>query len=113
MYKIATINTKDLSKIKISHQDKILELTGSKLDPLHGYEIIKKASKGFTTEDPKARQADELFYELLQRDGGVKKTASEDKTKVEDAQYEMQMRERERARRLRLLALELELESAG
>jgi hypothetical protein len=101
MYQIAAITPGDLARIKIRNQDKIIELTGSKLEPSLAYEIIKKSSKGFTEMNSMVKEADALFAELL-KTNGITLQSSNGETKI-------RLKEQERARAIKLLALELEL----
>ena len=102
MYELKDFDPKDLIKIKIKNQDKIVELTGSKLDPKKAFEIIKKETKDFKLDDEKARQADTLFIELLRREGLVNGS-----TKKESDQLRIQAEAL--ALELELLELELQL----
>ncbi len=102
MYQLKNIQLETLSNIQVQHQDKILELTGSKLEPVKAFEIIKQHTKGFTQENEKAKQADKLLMELLQRNG-----ISTGRTPQKD--NKIKLREQERARALALLELELQL----
>jgi hypothetical protein len=111
-YQIASIDAKDLDKIKkIPNQDRILQVTGSKLNPFIAYEIIKRETEGFTKEDARAAEADALYTELLRLNGidpGSQKKPS--KKKDNDGQTNiLRVREQERARKLRILELELQL----
>ncbi len=101
MYQIANITPAALAKVKIRNQSRILELTGSKFDPVRAYEIIGKEAKGFTEQNAKAEQADALFVELLKINGIT--------LNKPDADNAIRIREQERARALQLLELELEL----
>lgn len=92
-----------LQQIQVRHQDKILELTGSRLEPAKAYEIIKKETKGFKESNPKAQQAANLFMELL-RLNGISLPGE-----APNEQNRLQLQERERARALKLLELELTL----
>ena len=107
MYKIKNVPPKTFSKIEIKNQEKIKELTGSKLDPVRAFQIIKRESKDFSEQNEKALKADELLYELLKRDklNGFGNKA--------DSSERIRLKERERARELELLELELELKVAA
>ena len=94
-----------LQQIQVRHQDKILELTGSRLEPAKAYEIIKKETKGFKESNPKAQQAN-LFMELLRLNGISLPGEAPEKP---NEQNRLQLQERERARALELLELELTL----
>jgi hypothetical protein len=101
MYQLATINIKQLPAVKIRNQQKILELTGSKLDLITAYEVIKKETKNFTEKNDKAQQADALYSELLKMNGiAVENTEGSEKIRV---------KEQERARAIALMELELSL----
>lgn len=103
MYQTVNITPKDLARIKIRNQDKIIELTGSKLDPVLAYEIIKKSSKDFTEMNNRVKEADALLAELLKANGiTVEANTPEPETRI-------RLQERERARALKLLELELQL----
>ena len=102
MYQIASITPKELAKVKVRHQSEILELTGSKFDPLRAYDILSKETKGFTEENAKVQEADALFVELFKLNGITLKKPGKDQA--------IRIREQERARALQLLELELELE---
>ncbi len=69
MYSIANITTEELSKIKVKSQDKIVQFTGEKLDPVKDFEILKKETENFTKETEKGKIADKLFMELLENSG--------------------------------------------
>jgi hypothetical protein len=103
MYQIENITPNELSKVKIKNQDRITELTGSKLDLQKAYEVIKDETKGFKEKNEKALQADELFAELLKLNG-ISTTRS---SKEKDNQ--IKLKEQERTRALKLLELELQL----
>lgn len=95
-----------LQQIQVRHQDKILELTGSRLEPAKAYEIIKKETKGFKESNPKAEQAANLFMALLRLNGISLPGQAPEKP---NEQNRLQLQERERARTLELLELELTL----
>lgn len=104
MYQIANITPAALAKVKIRHQSKILELTGSKFDPVNAFRILSKETKGFTEQNAKVQQADALFVELLKLNGiTLKKPAVDNATRI-------RIQEQERTRALELLELELELD---
>lgn len=98
MYKTKDTRKEDFKAIAIKNQDEILELTGSKLDPVKAWEVIKSNSENFTKVDEKAQEADKLLYQLL--NPGTK----ENKAPV--SKQMLRLRERERARALELLELE-------
>lgn len=103
MYQLTKVKPEVLSKVQVKNQDKIMELTGSKLEPVKAFEIIKNETKDFKESNEKAKQADQLFIELLKLNGiSVNGAAGSDSGKI-------RLRERERSRALELLELELEL----
>ncbi len=106
MQSLKSVTPTLLQQVQIRHQDKILELTGSRLEPAKAYDIIKKETKGFRESNPKAEQAANLFMELLKLNGislpGMSQTESTDEQRI-------RLRERERTRTLELLELELQL----
>lgn len=100
MYKTKDSTPKQLQSIKITNQDEIVALTGSKLNPLKAWEVIKEASENFTKTDAKAQEADALLFEMLHPNLKRKTDATtEDET--------IRIQEKERARALALLELEL------
>ena len=103
MYKTSNIKPTDLEKIRVKNQGRIKEITGEELEPRKAWEIIKKESNGFTTDSPKAKQADELFAELMQVNGlTVSKSKADDKERI-------RIRERERARAIEIMKLQLKI----
>ena len=100
MYKTKEINKAALKALHIKNQEQIVELTGSKLDPVQAWEVIKEASGNFTKTDAKAQEADALLFEMLHPN--VKRKAD---ATTEDESIRIQ--EKERARALALLELEL------
>lgn len=113
MYKTKDTKPKELKAIEILNQGEILERTKRKLDPVQAFEVIKNESKGFSTSNVKAQEADELLHRLLNRDAkSTSGTSPKNKATVkkELSVAEIQIQERERARALELLELELELE---
>ena len=113
MYKTSDINPKDLEKIQVRNQDKIVEITGEQLVPSRAWEIIKNESKDFTADNPKAKQADELFFELLKVNGLIKSKEKKENTSVDkksmDDQERIRIRERERARAIQIMKLQLQI----
>ena len=103
MYKTSQVNPNDLGKIKVKHQARIKEITGTELIPKKAWEIIKKESKGFTLDNAKARQADALFAELMHVNGLITDTP-----KVGDKER-IRLRERERARAITIMKLKLKI----
>ncbi|WP_197709258.1 hypothetical protein [Nonlabens agnitus] len=68
MYKTKDISKAELKALAIKNQDEIVALTGSELDPVKAWEVIKQASDNFTKSDLKAQEADELLFEMLYPD---------------------------------------------
>ena len=100
MYKTKKTTKKELEQLKIVNQDEILELTGSKLNPIKAWEVIKSTSENFSKSDVKAQEADVLLFEIL---NSVKKKERSKTTSKET----IRIQEQERARALELLELEL------
>lgn len=112
MYKTKDVKVKDLKAVVILNQEEIQARTKRKLDPIQAFEVIKNESKSFSKADLKAQEADELLYQLLNRDTlGATEIASKKKVaaKKELSVAEIQIQARARARTLELLELELEL----
>ena len=103
MYQIAIVKTQDLSKATVQNQDKIMEMTGRKLDPEKAFQVIKNETKGFTVDSEKAKKADRLFADFLKKNGiEMNGTPNKSNTKI-------RLQEQERSRALDLLELELKL----
>ena len=100
MYKTKDTTQAQLKALKIKNQDEIVELTGSKLDPVKAWEVIKSTSEDFKKSDLKAQEADGLLYEML-------RPKMEQKSTGRDAKEIIRLQEKERARALELLELEL------
>jgi hypothetical protein len=100
MYKTKDITPKELKALKVINQDEIEDLTGSKLDPIKAWEVIKDVSDNFKKSDTKAQEADELLFEML--NPKIKKVK-----KIEGNKETIRLQEKERARALDLLELEL------
>lgn len=100
MYKTKNITKDTLKALKIKNQDEIVDLTGSKLDPVKAWEVIKSTSEDFSKSDAKAQEADALLYEMLHPKMQQKDTRR-------DAKEIIRLQEKERARALDLLELEL------
>ncbi len=100
MYKTKNITKEALKALKIKNQDEIVDLTGSKLDPVKAWEVIKSTSEDFSTSDAKAQEADALLYEMLNPE--MKKSK-----KPEGTKEIIRLQEKDRARALELLELEL------
>lgn len=103
MYQLTKVKPQELTKVKVQNQDKIVELTGRRLEPTKAYEVIKNETKGFTVDSDKAKQADKLFTELLKKNGiQVNGTATEPDNRL-------RLQAQAKAKALELLELELEL----
>ncbi|WP_298952356.1 hypothetical protein [uncultured Nonlabens sp.] len=100
MYKTKNITKEALKALKIKNQDEIVDLTGSKLDPVKAWEVIKSTSEDFSKSDAKAQEADALLYEMLH----PKMKQNDNRS---DAKEIIRLQEKERARALDLLELEL------
>lgn len=68
MYKTKDFSKAELKALAIKNQDEIVALTGSELDPVQAWEVIKQASDNFTKSDLKAQEADALLFEMLYPD---------------------------------------------
>jgi len=100
MYKTKNTTKEALKALKIKNQDEIVDLTGSKLDPIKAWEVIKSTSEDFNKSDVKAQEADALLYEMLHPEVQKKENSNSDKEII-------RLQEKERARALELLELEL------
>jgi len=100
MYKTKNTTKEALKALKIKNQDEIEDLTGSKLDPVKAWEVIKSTSEDFNKSDIKAQEADALLYKMLHPEM-QKKKKNKDDTEI------IRLQEKERARALELLELEL------
>ena len=100
MYKTKDVTQKQLQALKVVNQDEIEDLTGSKLNPVKAWEVIKEASDNFKNKDAKAQEADVLLFEMLYPE--VKPDQQ-----IPDQQEIIRLKEKERARALELLELEL------
>ncbi len=100
MYKTKNTTQQDLKALEIKNQEDILELTGSKLDTVKAWEVIKSASENFSNSDLKAQEADALLYEMLY-------PKTKQKTSKDSNKEIIRLKEKERARALELLELEL------
>lgn len=105
MYQITKVEPKTLSKVKVQHQDRIIQLTGKRLEPKGAFDIIKDETGGFKKKSEKAKQADKLLIQLLRLNGVVLKGGGS----AERERILIEARARERATAL----LELELEFAA
>lgn len=103
MYKTSKVSPTELKKIKVKNQAKIKEVTGEELDPSKAWTIIKNESKNFTSDNEKAKEADELLAELMKVNGlTISKTLDDDKERI-------RIRERERARAIQIMKLQLQI----
>ena len=100
MYKTKNTTKDALKALKIKNQDEIEDLTGSKLDPVKAWEVIKSTSEDFNKSDVKAQEADALLYKMLHPEMQKNKSDDSDKEII-------RLQEKERARALELLELEL------
>lgn len=100
MYKTKAITKKELQAIKIANQEDIEALTGSPLDPVKAWEVIKRTSENFNISDEKALEADALLFEILNPEIKASKP-------TKDSKEIIRLQEKERARALELLELEL------
>tara|TARA_R110000796_G_scaffold210709_10_gene326913 strand:+ start:150 stop:464 length:315 start_codon:yes stop_codon:yes gene_type:complete len=100
MYKTKNTTKDALKALKIKNQDEIVDLTGSKLDPVKAWEVIKSTSEDFNKSDVKAQEADALLYKMLHPEMQKRKDNNDDKEII-------RLQEKERARALELLELEL------
>lgn len=103
MYKTEQVKAQELGKIAIQNQEKIMEVTGSALDPQQAWKLIQKASDGFSKQHSKAQQADALLAELLQVNGVSLEAKSDPKIE------RIRLRERERARAIAIVKLKLQI----
>lgn len=101
MYKTKDFTPKELKKVSITNQKEIKELTGSTLDLVKAWEVIRNNSGHFQKADDKALEADALLYEIYQK--------SSKTTKPKETQELLHIQEQERARALALLELELQI----
>ncbi|MBL6450033.1 hypothetical protein JMN32_27210 [Fulvivirga sp. 29W222] len=115
MYKLKKINPADLEKIQVRKQDKILELTGSKFDPAKAYEMVSQETGGFKQEVDKAKEADALFVQLLEREGIAlpedkpKKGARKKSNPETDNRSRIRIQEQERSRAIEIMQLKFKL----
>ena len=104
MYSISNVKTEDLAKIEVKNQSQIVELVGKKLNPIEGFEIIRKESNGFTNSNKKAAEADAKFLQLLKLNGITISGSSKAK-----ATKKLNVQAQARARALSILELELSI----
>ena len=118
MYRLQDIKPNTLRDIPIKGQKEIIEQTGSPLVLEDGYAIIKEQTQHFTIDDPLAKEADRLLFELY--DKHHKEITKETVKKTDDKELEgkevpllskeaVRIRENERLRAIRLLKLQLTL----
>ena len=113
MYRLQDIKPNTFKGIPIKHQQEITYQTGSPLVLEEGYALIKKQTHHFTLDDPLAKQADRLLFELLEKhqkqtpQRGVKQ--EKDKAIPLLSKEAIRIRENERLRVLTLLKLKLTL----
>lgn len=108
MYKTSKVSPKELKKIKVKNQAKIKEVTGEELDPGKAWTIIKNESKNFTSDNEKAKEADELLAELMKVNGLTITSNAQEDDQVDD-QERIRIRERERARAIQIMKLQLQI----
>ena len=87
MYKTKDIKSKELNTLDIKNQAEILQHTGSKLDLVKAWEVIKNVSDNFTKSDEKAQEADTLLYQILHPKQG--KVSGEIYTMSDGFQWEL------------------------
>lgn len=104
MYQLADINIQHLKKLKVNNQDEIKATTGTMFYPEKAYQIIKEKTEAFTKEDPIAKEADELFYQLLKDNNLIGENR-----KTIDEQERIRIRARARQREIEIVELELDL----
>ena len=116
MYRIQDIKPNVLRDIPIKGQKEIIAQTGSPLVLEDGYSLIQKQTQGFTIDDPLAKEADRLLFELYDRHHKnlketLKKTTDKDVVKEVSllSKEAIRIRENERLRAIRLLKIKLTL----
>ncbi len=102
MYKTKDLPKEQLKQIGITNQKEIKELTGSPLNLVKAWEVIRNNSSHFEKADEKALEADKLLYEIYQNGTKNKKPKTTSKELL-------RIQEQERARSLALLELELQI----
>ena len=103
MYQLKDIKTATLKKIKIRGQKEIVKRTGVRLDLVKAYEEIKQETNNFSVESELAKEADELFDQLLQKNGLKVSPKKEEKSS------KLALQEQERKRALDIVRLKLKL----
>ncbi len=116
MYRIKDVTPEELKNIQVPDQEMIERYYDSKLNPLETYRLIEERTKGFTKDDPVAKEADKLLYWLLypEKRKNEKEVDSNEKPTNIDAQQslnELKLKEKERLRLLELIEIELEMEA--
>ncbi|GGG35946.1 hypothetical protein GCM10011344_41070 [Dokdonia pacifica] len=113
MYRLQEIKPSVLRGIPITNEQEIIHQTGSPLRLEDGYALIKKQTEHFTIDDPLAKEADRLLFELVEkhRKNTAKEPIKRSKSKVTPllSKEAIQIRENERLRAIRLLKLKLTL----
>lgn len=113
MYKLKDIKLNELKDIPIAEQKEIIQQTGSPLVLEDGYALIKKQTQHFTLDDPMAKEADRLLFELVEKHR--KQTSHRDEIQQEAkaipllSKEAIRIRENERLRAIRLLKIKLTL----
>ena len=118
MYRLQEIKPHTLRNIPIKKQKEITEQTGSPLVLEDGYALIQKQTQNFTIDDPLAKEADQLLFELINKHH---KETTKEIVKKEDIKAlggkeiplldkeALRIRENERLRAIRLLKIKLTL----
>jgi len=113
MYRLQEIKPGVLRDIIIKGQKEIMLQTGSPLILEDGYILIKKQTQDFTIDDPMAKKADRLLFELLEKHRKMtnQKTVKPAKGKEVPllSKEAIRIRENERMRIVKLLKLKLTL----
>ncbi len=117
MYRLQDIKPHVLRDIPIKGQKEIIAQTGSPLVLEDGYSLIRKQTQHFTLDDPLAKQADRLLFELYDKHyKKIKQTPKKTNDKALEAKEvpllskeAIRIRENERLRAIRLLKIKLTL----
>lgn len=116
MYRLQDIKPNALRDIPIKGQKEIIQQTGSPLVLEDGYSLIQKQTQYFTIDDPLAKEADRLLFELYDKHHKIKQTPKKTDDKTLEAKEipllskeAIQIRENERLRAIRLLKIKLTL----
>lgn len=121
MYQLKNIDTKELSKITVRNQEEIIKRIGQKFHPEKAYEVLRHDTQGFTIDVEDAKEADELFMKLLEKNG-VKSTPPEKHTPVpkpkksspspeKSKPTELELQNRNRERKFKQIKIRLRLSS--